>query len=60
VKLNGKWGFIDKTDTLVIPLIYDMADDFHDCRAEVILNGQKGFIDTKGRFYLTDIEYDKK
>ena len=25
VKLNGKWGFIDKTDKVVIPIKYDNA-----------------------------------
>lgn len=29
VKLNGKWGFIDRTGKEVIPLEYSFARDFH-------------------------------
>jgi hypothetical protein len=28
VKLNNKWGFIDKTGKAVIPCIYDEVKDF--------------------------------
>ncbi len=52
MKLNGKWGYIDKTCKLVIPNIYDnetftfpTAFRFVDDLAEIIFNGKKGYID---------------
>ena len=48
VRLNGKYGFIDKSGTLVIPCMYDYADSFHDGLAWVGLNGKDGFIDKSG------------
>jgi hypothetical protein len=38
VKTGGKFGFIDKTGKLVVPAIYDRADNFHGDRANVCLN----------------------
>ena len=48
VKINGKWGFIDKTDTMVIPAKYDYAEDFSDGKAFVKLNGRWFYIDRNG------------
>ncbi|WGU70951.1 WG repeat-containing protein [Capnocytophaga canimorsus] len=51
VKLNGKWGFIDKTGKEVIPFIYtkvDYYDRFYKGRCKVNLNGEKIIINTKG------------
>ncbi|MDY2917087.1 MAG: WG repeat-containing protein [Muribaculaceae bacterium] len=45
VKINGKWGFIDKTDTMVIPAKYDGALYFREGLASVKINGKWGFID---------------
>ena len=45
VKINGKWGFIDKTDTIVIPAKYDGAWSFSEGLASVKINGKRGFID---------------
>ena len=44
-KLNGKWGFIDKTGKEVIPFKYDYAEEFINGLARVKLNGKYGFID---------------
>lgn len=44
VKLNGKYGFIDKTGIEVIPLKYDDAISFQNGLAHVRLNGKHGFI----------------
>ena len=49
VKLNGKYGFIDKTGREVIPCKYDDAESFHEGFAAVKLNGKYGFIDKTGR-----------
>ena len=48
VKLNGKWGFIDKSGTLVIPCKYDDAWAFSEGRAEVKLNGKRGYVNKSG------------
>ena len=48
VKLNGKWGFIDKSGTLVIPCKYDVAISFDNGRAEVRLNGKRGYVNKSG------------
>ena len=48
VKINGKWGFIDKTDTIVIPAKYDDAWTFSNGKALVELNGRRFFIDRNG------------
>ena len=52
VKLNGKYGFIDKNGREIIPCIYDWIDDEHylcndNCR--IVLNGKYGFIDKNGK-----------
>ena len=61
VKLNGKWGFIDKTGKEVVPLKYD---DFYRPRPTVYqsiiaakLNGKWCFINGKGKV-LTPLKYD--
>ena len=49
---NGKWGFIDKSGTEVIPFKYDIIiSTFDDGFAVVKLNGKRGFIDKKDNFY---------
>ena len=49
VKLNGKYGFIDKTGREVIPCKYDYTFKFSEGFAAVELNGKYGFIDKKGK-----------
>jgi hypothetical protein len=50
VKLNSKWGFIDKTGREVIPRKYDEAHDFSEGLAAVKQNSKWGFIDNTGKF----------
>ncbi|MEM9896830.1 MAG: WG repeat-containing protein [Bacteroidota bacterium] len=45
IKLNGKWGFIDKNESLVIGNRYDSALLFSEGLAGVMINGKWGFID---------------
>ena len=45
VRLREKWGFIDKTDKIVIPFRYDNASDFKEGLARINVNGKVGFID---------------
>ena len=48
VRLNGKYGFIDKSGTEVTPCKYDYANPFSEGLACVKLNGKYGFIDKSG------------
>ena len=48
VKLNGKYGFIDKNGKDVIPCNYDGASIFNEGLAAIKLNGKWGFIDRDG------------
>ena len=45
----GKWGFIDKKGVVVIPYIYDHAENIHEGFARVLRNGEWGFVDNTGR-----------
>lgn len=49
-----KFGFIDKTGRVVIPCIYDEAEDFSCSRAAVNLDGVWRIIDTGGRTVMGD------
>jgi len=44
-----KWGFIDKKGIVVIPYIYDRAEDFHEGFARVWRNEKWGFVDNTGQ-----------
>ena len=52
VKINGKWGVIDKSGTIVIPAKYDDAGDFSEGLAVVKINGKWGFIDKSGTLVI--------
>src|SRR2546421_3754540 len=53
VDKDGKWGFIDRTGKVVIPIQFDSANDFHEGLALVTANGKKLFIDASGRVVIT-------
>jgi len=57
VKLNGKWGFIDKSGKLVIPFKFDNISHFHEGIALVELNEKYGYIDITGK-NITPIIYE--
>jgi hypothetical protein len=57
VKLNGKWGYIDKTGKEVIPLKYDHAGNFYEGLADVKLNDKWGYIDKTGKEVIP-LKYD--
>ena len=48
VKLDGKWGFIDKEGHVVIPFEYDDAEDFSEGLAHVEKDGEWFYINQKG------------
>lgn len=58
VKLNGKWGFIDKGDRMVIEPQYDYALSFSEGLAQVRNDGKCGFIDRKGNLVIP-LAYDE-
>lgn len=49
VKVDGKWGFVDKAENQVVEPKYQMVRLFKDGMAAVQNNGQWGFIDRSGR-----------
>ena len=57
VKVNDKWGFIDKKGKEVIPLQYDRVDFFNGGLAKVTLNGKTGFINKAGKEVIP-LQYD--
>lgn len=58
VKIDQKWGFIDKTGATVIKPQYDDAWPFCDGLAKISLNGKWGFIDTKGTLIIEPKFYE--
>ena len=45
-----KWGFTDKTGKIVIPLVYNDAEEFSEGLARVRVDGEKGLDDSKYGF----------
>lgn len=57
IKINDKYGFIDKKGNIVIAPIYNFASSFSEGLAEVRINYKYGFIDTKGNIVISPV-YD--
>ena len=53
VKLDGRWGFVDKAGTLVIPCTWDDTSDFQEDLARVRKGEKYGFIDKTGTVIAT-------
>ncbi|MBQ9438749.1 MAG: WG repeat-containing protein [Lachnospiraceae bacterium] len=49
VMQDGKWGFIDATGQIALPLIYDWAYSFENGLAWVEIGNRCGYIDREGR-----------
>ena len=60
-ELNGKEGYIDITEKILIPFIYDAVGSFSKKTelASVTKNGKQGFINRKGEIVIP-LEYDSK
>jgi hypothetical protein len=58
VALNGKYGFIDLTGSLVVPFKYEDVGDFHDGLTWVQLNHKYGFIGKTGT-EVSSVKYNK-
>ena len=54
VMVNDKVGFIDTKGNMVIPAIYDYANDFSEGLAYVKVNDERGYIDKRGVQYWED------
>lgn len=52
VKVNGKWGFVDKDGNMVIEPQYEDARSFSNGLAAVMLNDLWGFIDSSGKVVI--------
>ena len=52
-----KYGFIDRKGDIVIPIVYEYANDFHDGYSIVRKNGKYGLIDMNG-LTVIPVEYD--
>ena len=58
IKVRGKdvgkkkYGYIDETGRVIIPILYDEVFPFSNGRAKVILNGRTGVITKDGRFVV--------
>ncbi len=49
VKLDAKFGYIDKTGSVVIPIKYDFAYAFSEGLAAITVNENSGYIDKTGK-----------
>jgi hypothetical protein len=58
IKLDNKWGYVDKNNKIVVPIQFDMAWTFHlKDRGAVQKDGKWGFINSKGEYVIEPI-YD--
>lgn len=57
VEQNDKWGFVDKTGKVVVPLQYDDVYHFSDGLAGVKQNDKWGFVDKTGKVVIP-LAYD--
>ncbi len=52
VERDNKWGFIDRSGQIVIPLQFEDASDFHEGLALATAKGKRVFIDATGQIVL--------
>ncbi len=58
VRLGNKWGYINRANKPVIPIIYDSTENQPDDELlKVCLNGSWGFVDWDNNIII-DLEYD--
>jgi len=49
---DGKWGYVDSNDSIIVPPKYEEAYPTFDLRGRVKLKGKYGFIDEKGKLVI--------
>lgn len=52
IKIDGKFGFINRTGKLIVEPIYDDAREFHEGLAAVKSDGKWGYIDNTGKLII--------
>ena len=52
VRIEGRWGFIDTSGTLVIPAQFKAVGDFHSTQAEAATDDGVGVVDRNGKFVI--------
>lgn len=52
VKMNDKYGYVDKRGANAIPTTFDWADDFSEGLASVVIGSEKGYIDKTGQIVI--------
>jgi len=58
VAIDDKYGYLNPSGDLVIPTIYDYADDFSEGLAVVLTEGEYGYINKDGDIIINAIYYD--
>jgi hypothetical protein len=53
IKNPGRWGYLNKAGALVIPMTFQLADEFHEGLAAAQHSHISGFIDHNGSFVFT-------
>ncbi|MDD5360967.1 MAG: WG repeat-containing protein [Ignavibacteria bacterium] len=51
-KLNNKYGFVDKKNEIVVPIIYDNVKPFHEGYACIQINEKWGMINQNGKLVI--------
>ncbi|HMR18900.1 MAG TPA: WG repeat-containing protein [Sphingobacterium sp.] len=59
VSQNGKYGYLNNKKEVLLPLVYDDAEDFHNGLAYVRKDGERIFIDTLGNTVFSGEKYDR-
>lgn len=58
VKIDGRWGYIDRAGERVIEARFDAADDFHNGLAGVRIDGSFGYINADGKVVIKPRFFD--
>jgi TonB family protein len=53
MKVDGKWGYVDRTGKLAVNPLYDQADDFSDGMGRVRIGSKFGFVRADGSLAVT-------
>ena len=54
---QGKWGFVDLQNNIIVPIIYDAVEDFSEGISAVRIGNKCGFVNNKGT-PITELIYD--
>jgi hypothetical protein len=52
IRVDGRWGFVDRSGIIVVPPVYDAAQDFSEGFAAVLLGGKWGYINLRGEVVI--------